>query len=396
MPDRWPERIRRERNERGWSYQEAAREMQKHTADQLSGDLPRTWRRWEAGTEPRDYYKALITATFGTVTAAIFGNPAESALNTGAEPDTLELVARVRRSDLDAASLDTLGITVDRLCSAYRSSNPVSLRQEARDWLGRLTALLDSRLSLIQHREILVQAGWLALLVSCLEHDLNVSGNAEATRRAAQSLGHEAAHPEIIGWACEIAAWQSLTAGDYRAVLATADRGLNATQTSGAAVQLYAQQAKALSRLRDADGVREALETGRRLLESLPHPTNTAHHFVVDPGKWDYYAADAYRCLGHTELATLYANEVIAASTAPDGTVLAPMRVADVQISLGILAARGGDLDFAHSTGTAALNIERQSLPSLRLVAYELASELDTHFPDHPLTREYRSRITLL
>ncbi|GAA1680926.1 hypothetical protein GCM10009765_32620 [Fodinicola feengrottensis] len=370
--------------------------MQQHTGDQLSGDLPRTWRRWEAGTEPRKYYKALIAATFETVTDAIFGNPAGAALSTGAEPDTLELITSVRRSDLDAASLETLGITVDRLCSAYRSSDPVSLRQEARDWLRRLTALLESRLSLTQHREILVQAGWLALLVSCLENDLCMSGAAEATRRAALSLGDEAAHPEIVGWAYEIAAWQSLTAGDYRAVLATADRGLSATQTSGAAVQLHGQRAKAFGRLGDADGVRQALEASRRLIESLPYPTNTAHHFAVDPNKWNFYAADTYRCLGHTQLANQYANEVIAASTAPDGTVLAPMRIAEVRVSLGILAARDGDLDRAHAQGMAALNIERQSLPSLRLVAYELAGELEARFSGHTLSRDYRARLRSL
>ncbi|MGH3173930.1 MAG: hypothetical protein ACRDPF_08710 [Streptosporangiaceae bacterium] len=35
--------------------------------------------------------------------------------------DTLELVSRLQRSDLDQATLDGLRIMADRLCSEYRS-----------------------------------------------------------------------------------------------------------------------------------------------------------------------------------------------------------------------------------------------------------------------------------
>jgi hypothetical protein len=34
------------------------------------------------------------------------------------------------------------------------------------------------------------------------------------------------------------------------------------------------------------------------LLESLPYPENLDHHFVVDPGKFDFYAMDCYRLVG--------------------------------------------------------------------------------------------------
>ena len=85
--------------------------------------------------------------------------------------NTLELVERIRRSDLDRASLDTLSITVERLCSEYAYMPSADLRREGQAWMAKLVQLLDGRLTLAQHREVLVLAGWLALLVGCVEYD---------------------------------------------------------------------------------------------------------------------------------------------------------------------------------------------------------------------------------
>ncbi len=93
--------------------------------------------------------------------------------------NTLELVERIRRSDLDRASLDTLAITVERLCSEYAFMPSADLRREGQEWMAKLVTLLDSRLTLAQHREVLVLAGWLALLVGCVEHDMRDLRSAE-------------------------------------------------------------------------------------------------------------------------------------------------------------------------------------------------------------------------
>ncbi|MEV8099731.1 hypothetical protein [Kitasatospora sp. NPDC085879] len=64
---------------------------------------------------------------------------------------------------------------------------------------------------LSQHRELLVQAGMLTLLVGCVEYDSGDRHTAEATRRAALSIGEEAGHAAIAGWAHEIRAWMCLS-----------------------------------------------------------------------------------------------------------------------------------------------------------------------------------------
>src|SRR5437868_4380897 len=45
---------------------------------------------------------------------------------------------------------------------------------------------------------------------------LGMRTQSEATRRAALSLGEEAGHGDIVGWAHEMRAWYALTQGNYR------------------------------------------------------------------------------------------------------------------------------------------------------------------------------------
>ena len=104
---------------------------------------------------------------------------------------------------------------------------------------------------------------------------------------------------------------------------------------------------------------------GRRLLDSMPYPENLDHHFVVDPTKFDFYAMDCYRQLAEDKMAENLADEVIRASTDFDGTERAPMRIAEARITLGVVAARQGDIEQAVHHGEHALAGQRKSLPSL-------------------------------
>lgn len=131
---------------------------------------------------------------------------------------------------------------------------------------------------------------------------------AEGTRKAALTLGDEAGNAAISGWAYEMRAWYALTQGDYRGVIAAAEAGEAVAAHDGAAVQLAAQRAKAWARLGDRRQVETALDKGRSLLESLPYPEDTDHHFVVDPAKFDFYAMDCYRIAGEDRLAEMYAR----------------------------------------------------------------------------------------
>jgi hypothetical protein len=392
----WARRIRDERLARGWSYARAVEALRAHAGVELpaNGSLRCNWKRWEAGdTEPDDFYKPLIAATFGTVTAALFP-PAhrtsiDSELIGGTGLDTLEIVARLRASDVSAPVIEALHITADRLCSDYPHLAPEQLCAEGQTWLRRITEVLDRRMTLSQHREVLNLAGTVALLVGCVEYDMGRRRQAEATRRAALSLGEEAGNAAVTSWALEMRAWYALTQGDYHGVVTAAEAGEAMAPHHCAAVQLTAQRAKAWARMGDRRQVELALDHGRKLLETLPYPENLDHHFVVDPAKFDFYAMDCYRVVGEDRLARMYAHEVIRSSTDVDGVERKPMRVAEAHVTLGVVAARGGELEEALTHGRQALSAGRKSLPSLVMVSRDLVSALDTGYADHPAARQY-------
>jgi tetratricopeptide (TPR) repeat protein len=403
LPD-WARRIREERDARGWSHRQFAAALRAHSKAELPGEdsLIRRVKAWQAGDGlPDDFYRPLIGRTFGMPTAAIFGvqgarRDADAELVSGTGMNTLEILTRLRTSSVDKATLDGLAITVDRLCSEYPHMPPDSLLLEGRQWLRRITTLLDRRLTVDQHREILALAGWLALLVGCVEYDMSDRAGAEATRREALSLAQESGAAEIAGWAHEMRAWFALTRGDYRGVIAASEQGQAIAPNTSAAVQLAGQKAKAWARIGDRRQVEVALDQGRSLLEELPHPENLDHHFVVDPAKWTFYSMDAYRLMsGATEqrLAETYAREVLRSGVDAGGVERSPMRNAEARATLGVVAAREGDLEQALTHGRRALQGERQSLPSLLMVSQELAAIMTDRFSREPDAAEYLAQL---
>ncbi|MGW2784244.1 XRE family transcriptional regulator [Streptomyces populi] len=395
----WAQRIAAERVARDWSQRDAVKALRAHAREELPADesLIRQWKRWESGQTPNEFYRPLIAAVFGTVTHALFPAPArrdgsrEILAVSGME--TLEIVSRLNRSDVDAATLDALRITTDRLCSEYPYMPSAQLLIEGRQWLRRVVELHSKSLTLSQHREVLALSGWLALLVGCVEYDMGDRHAAESTRRAALSLATESEHAEVAGWAHEMRAWFALTTGDYRGVIAAAQAGTEVAAHQGVAVQLAGQEAKAWARLGDRRRVEVALDRGRTLLEGMPHPENLDNHFVVDPAKFDFYAMDCYRLVGEDKLARTLAEEVLRAGTDFDGTERSPMRNSEARVTLGVTAAREGDLEQALIMGERALEGERQSVPSLIMTSRELAAEMRQRYATEPAAQNYLAHL---
>ncbi|WP_210717026.1 helix-turn-helix domain-containing protein [Amycolatopsis acididurans] len=393
----WARRIRALREARGMSQAEACNQMRTHAAKPLpEGDnLLRRWKSWELGeNKPGPHYAPLIAATLGTVSAALFPpvERTESGLTvlTATGMDTMEIVSRLQASDINDATLEGLRITVEKLCSEYPYMPPETLIPEGRQWLRRIVEMQDQRLSFRQRRQTLELAGWLALLVGCLEYDLGDRRSAEATRKMALSLGQDVGSGGILGWAHEMRAWFALTSGDYRGVLAAAEAGQVAAGNHSVGVQLIAQEAKAWARLGRKDEMERALERGRVMLEAMPYPDNTDNHFVVDPAKYDFYVMDCYRHIGEDRLAETLAQEVIRSGTDFNGDERKPMRVAEARITLGVAAAREGDLDEALTYGRRAIEAPRKSLPSIALVSQDLASVLAERYNGQSDADEYR------
>jgi hypothetical protein len=116
----------------------------------------------------------------------------------------------------------------------------------------------------------------------------------------------------------------------------------------------------------------------------------------VDPTKFDFYAMDCYRMLADDKMAENLANEVIQASTDFDGKERAPMRLAEARITLGVVAARQGDLNGAISQGERALNGQRKSLPSLLMASRDLTRVLNERYSTETATRNYLDQLHVL
>jgi len=387
----WARRMWRERIARGWSEADVVAAMRTFSDVPLPVGLLDQWERWERGrNKPDEFYRPLIAAVFGTVAESVFPSKSAPVSRTTDEillshtgMDTHELVQRIRRSSVDNTTLDALALTVEQLCCTYARRDATELIAESREWLSRITHLLDERLALIQRKDVLDSVGWLTLLVGCLEYDTDQHQAAKATRVQALQLATEANNVVLAGWVHEMRAWFALTKGRYRDVVGAAQAGQDVAPGRSVSVQLLAQEAKAWARMGNLRNVVRTLEKGRVLLDSLPYPERPDNHFIVDPDKFDFYAMDCYRIIGDDKLAEMHARETIRKATAPDGSNLAPMRRAEAEITLGVIAARGGAVEEAISYGYQALNIDRRSRPSLLMVISELDRALQEHYPEN-------------
>src|SRR5690606_22962405 len=278
------------------------------------------------------------------------------------------------------------------LCRAYPVVPAATLRDRTQKRLAQVTRLLSGRITLDQHRELLVITGWLTALLGCVHYDLGEREEAETARQAAYEMGRQVGHGELMGWAHEMSAWFALVEGRYEDVVTAARTGQAVAGPSSAQVQLTLQEARGLARMgnrRDAD---KALSRGADILATLPIPGNPDHHFVFDHSKWIFYAATCYTWLGDDDRAEEHALETIRMHTRPDGTSNAPMRVADAHIDLGIVHARRGDLDAAVEHGHAALDIDRRSLTDLVNRAADLDRVLRQRYRRETPTQEFHER----
>jgi hypothetical protein len=374
-------------------------------ADRLACDEERI-RRWESGEVrwPSPPYRRALKDLTGLEPAQLGFTPATAA---GGQPariqaadafrseaelfDTLDLERMVSVSDLGQGTVETLQEAAELLCRAYPSASAGELRARTKQRLSYISRLLAGRLTLAQHRELLVTAGWLALLLGCVRYDLGEREQAEAARQAACQAGLQAGHGEIIAWSYEMAAWFALTEGRYRDLIGYARAGQQHAGLTSAMIQLILQQARGQARLGERREVPASLDRGAKLLEQLPRPDHPEDHFVFDHTKWIFYAATCYTWLGDDEPAEEHARELIAYHAQPDGTSNAPMRTAMSHIDLGIIARRG-DLDQAVHHGLTAFSYDRKTEAALLSHAADLDQLLTDRYPDERLADDLHQR----
>jgi transcriptional regulator with XRE-family HTH domain len=298
--------------------------------------------------------------------------------------DISEFMRHTHRTDVGKETIEQLELVTEQLCCEYAWRDASELRTDAQTWLRYISKLVEGRCTLREHRDLLVLSGWLTLLLACLEYDLGRARQADFARVAANRLGKETSHGELVGWSFELSSWFALTQGRLRSVPEYAEAGTKAAPNSSVVVQLAAQAAKAHARMGDRTRVQEILDDGFRMLAQHDNPTRPENHFVIDPSKWDFYAMDCYRLVRDDKRASAHAREVIELSQRPDGTERAPMRAAEARLTLAVTALRDGDIEAAAEWTKAALDANRRSVAPLSMIANEVTREVKQLYANDP------------
>ena len=89
----------------------------------------------------------------------------------------------------------------------------------------------------------------------------------------------------------------------------------------------------------------------------------------------------------------MHACEIIRKTTTADGTSTSPMRSAEARLTLGVVAARSGDLDQAVNHGHEALAINRRSQPSLLMIGKELDDVLKQRYASEPGVADFHDAL---
>jgi hypothetical protein len=306
----------------------------------------------------------------------------------GGDLGLMALARRAEASDLGGGTLELLQASADQLCRDYPTVDPRVLSDQARTRLGYVTDLLGKRVTLAQHRDLLVIAGWLSALLACTCYDAVDQAAAETARRMARQFGEHAGHGELIAWSFEIAAWYALVEGRLAQSVALCEAGLAHAGVSNTAVQLTLQASRACARMGD-DRAGKMLKAGGAVLARLPVPEHPEHHFVFDRDKFEFYTAAVYTWLGTDDTAAEEnAREVVARCHGPGRVIIWPTRLSTTLVNLGQIAGRRGDLDEAVGMGAESLRCGRRSAELLPRAA-ELERRLAARYGAERLVKEY-------
>jgi len=258
----------------------------------------------------------------------------------------------------DEIAVERLELAVDELAMAYPSTLSADLCGRVRAYLRYVGRLLDARMTLAEHRRLLVVGGWLSLLAATTLIDLHRDQSAAAHLRTAAQLARESEHAEIAAWCLETQAWQVLTSGDYQraADISRAAQRI-APKTGSAFIQATAQEGRAWARLGAAAQTRAALSRVEALVSPLPMPERPEHHYRYDPPKAQVYVATTLSWLGDKAAEGL-ARQVLAAIEAP-GERPRPRRAALARLDLALALTSADKHDEAAGVTLEAIRSGR-------------------------------------
>jgi hypothetical protein len=271
----------------------------------------------------------------------------------------LDLARLAELSEVGTGSVERLELAVDELATAYPGTAPVELSSRVHAYLGYTGRLLDGRMTLAEHRRLLVIAGWLSLLAATTLIDLHRDRAAAAYLRTAAQLARETGHAEIAAWCLETQAWQVLTTSEYRQAVDISLAAQRIAPKSGSAfIQATAQEGRAWARLGAGPETRAALGRVEALVSPMPVPDRPEHHYRYDPAKSEAYTATTLAWLGDPA-AERYARHVLARLESSADGPPRPRRAASARLDLSLALIAAGRHDEAAGAALEAITSGR-------------------------------------
>jgi tetratricopeptide (TPR) repeat protein len=311
---------------------------------------------------------------------------------SGEDTDIMLMLQEADRSDIGPGTIESLYTIFDKLCRDYVSSPALEVQQGLKRLYARIMRLRQGRMTFGQHKELIALSGWATALLACVDWDMNEREAAETARAATLRFAKEIDHSELMAWSYETQAWFALTEGRYSDVTSIAKAAQSIGGENSAIVQLVMQEARGWAKLGNREAAELAIERGHNLLQKLP-AIHYPRHFVFDSTKFPFYVASCYQWLGEYDKAEQYAMQVIRECEANGTTARSPMRLAEVNIILGLVHAHRGELGSAVNSGLRALAYERKSGPSLLIRAAELNAAIAERFPGAPEAAEFDEKL---
>src|SRR6266508_1612880 len=298
-------------------------------------------------------------------------------------------------SRLAAGDVEQLEQAAAHYAAVFRRTLPETLYPEVLAVRLHVGELLGGSLTLSQHRDLLVTAGWLSNVLGLLCFDLGDHLAAGAWCTDVEQRAEDASHLELAAWGAQTRVLMAFYGGRAREAVTCAQKGQTLAPLGTVAhTKLVAQEMRAWAQLRDVREVDSARRRAKQAIAKLPAGAPAQGAFSISRAGDPPYTATSLMLLGQFQEAEAIMRQVIASHYGvggrggpgehPAGFALAHLRLAWALAGLG-------RLDEAHSAGSMALAAPRP-VRSVVVLAGELDRALTRSFRDTPQARDFHER----
>jgi transcriptional regulator with XRE-family HTH domain len=304
-------------------------------------------------------------------------------------------VSHTSTPSLGSGDVQQLEHAVEHYVAVFRRTLPEALYPGLLGVRLHVGELLNGSITLTQHRDLLVIAGWLSNLLGLLCFDLGDQLAAGAWCSDVEDRADDATHPELAAWSAQTRTLMALYGGRAREAATYAQKGQALAPLGTVAhAKLVAQEMRAWAQLREACEVDDARRRAEQAIGKLPDGVPTQGAFSISLAGGPPYTATSLLLLGRFQEAEAITRQVIAMHYGVGGRKGPgehPAGFALAHLRLALALARLGRLDEAHGAGRMALAAPRP-VRSVVVLAGELDRTLTRSFGDAPQARDFHER----